>query len=131
MDQPEPVVVNASGDYIRNLQLGDRRPPASPVPIYQGSTDRMADFFHTLMGVEGTLRNWNNDTSAGKIQKLEVFEKPVKTNNITEEDYKRLHKAWHAYQCGVIFMEALAQTPDRLVAQAAFDNLFPGKIGKR
>lgn len=127
----EPVSVNASGDYIRNLKLGEQKDPRLIQPITLGSTDRMADFFHALAGHEGTLRNWNTETTATKIAQLNVYERPEKGKDLTAEQYNRAFKAWHSFMCGVLFFEARAETPDRLVAQAAFDHLFPGKVGKR
>lgn len=100
-------------------------------PMVQGSTDRMADFFHSLKGAEGTLRQWNTQDQPTKLAQISNYERPEKTKTTSEEEHRRDFKAWHTFMCGVVFMEALAQTPDRLVAQTAFDWLYPGKVGKR
>lgn len=130
MDQT-PVVVNASGDYIKNLVLGDARQGPPTAPMFQGSTDRMADFFHALGWAEGSLRQWNLNSPTGKLEILNAYPKPEKGPGMTEEVHRAAVKQWHSYMCGVVFMEALSSTPDRLVAQAAFDYLYPGKVGKR
>jgi hypothetical protein len=119
--------VNASGDFIRNLKLGQTQSPV----VKQGASDRMAEFFLLLKGSEGTVRNWAPQDQAAKLTYLNAYTPPEREKGISEEEFRDRQKAWVATMMGVIYMEVFSSKPDRLVAQAAFDYLFPGKIGKR
>lgn len=123
-----PGEVNASGDYIRGLAF----PARSAKPAGEtGSRDRMELFFHLLKGSESTIRNWNTRDEAGKLAYLNAATCPERDKNQTIDEYNENVRRWRYEMLGILFSESLASPPNRLVAQAAFDALFPGRVGKR
>lgn len=123
-----PGEVNASGDYIRGLKFIARSAKAEGET---GSRDRMEVFFHLLKGSEATIRNWNTRDETAKLTYLNAAGCPERDKNLSVEEHAELVRRWRYEMLGILFAETLAQPPNRLVAQAAFDSLFPGKVGKR
>jgi hypothetical protein len=119
---------NASGDYIRNLKLGGG---SSGPAIVQSSHDRMADFFHTLQGAEGTIRNWRARTRDSKITVVNALLRPEKSKDISTSEHEIAMRNWRLSLLGFLFMELIEPGGDPMVAQALLDSLRDEKVGKR
>ena len=124
-----PGEVNASGDYYRNLDL--RPKSGAPPPQTKLSGDRLELFYHLLQGSAGTIRHWNNRDERGKVEYLNATPPPERQKGQDVEEYVRVFGGWRNEMLGLFFAEALSPQPNRLVSQAIFDYLFPGKVGKR
>lgn len=122
-----PGEVNASGDYIRNLTF----PVRGASQQIDGSRDRMELFFHLLKGSETTIRHWNTRDERSKLEYLNTAVCPERPKTATAEEHAETVTRWRYEMLGILFSESLATPPNRLVAQAAFDALFPGRVGKR
>lgn len=128
MDTPALPDVNATRDFFKSLDLG----PKKETVLRQSSSDRLSDFFYALKGAEGTLRNWHTRSQADRLTFVGALQKPVRESTENEDSFREKLTFWRTSLLGVLFMEALIPGGgDRLVAQAAFDSLFEGKVGKR
>lgn len=128
MDATTPGEVNASGDFIRGLKFTPKGGEAVPA---KGGGDRLEMFFHTLKGLEGTIRNWRSRSQADKLTFLNAYERPRPDKNTLPAEALENEKLWRTTMLGILFMELSEPGYDVLVAQAAFDALRPEKVGKR